>query len=40
MTLAGVDELEEQYFDMEEYQTALIAGYVDEHIEEFAEIQA
>ncbi|MFW9596344.1 MAG: DMP19 family protein [Paludibacter sp.] len=34
------DELEEQYFDMEEYQTALIAGYVDEHIEEFAEIQA
>ena len=32
------DELEEQYFDMEEQQTALIADYVDDHLEEFAEI--
>ncbi|MDD3077780.1 MAG: DMP19 family protein [Paludibacter sp.] len=32
------DELEEQYFDMEEQQTSLIAAYVDEHINEFAEI--
>ncbi|MEA4852091.1 MAG: DMP19 family protein [Paludibacter sp.] len=32
------DELEEMYFDMEEQQTALIAAYVDEHIEDFAEI--
>ena len=33
------DELEEQYFDMEEQQTALLAAYVDDHIEDFAEIQ-
>jgi len=32
------DELEEIYFDIEEKQTAIIAAYVDEHIEEFAEI--
>jgi hypothetical protein len=32
------DEMEEMYFDMEEQQTALIAAYVDEHIEDFAEI--
>lgn len=32
------DELEEMYFDMEEQQTSLIAAYVDEHIEYFAEI--
>ncbi len=32
------DELEEMYFDMEEQQTSLIAAYVDEHIEDFAEI--
>ena len=32
------DELEEQYFEMEEEQTAIIASYVDEHIEDFAEI--
>lgn len=32
------DELEEQYFEMEEEQTALIAAYVDEHIDIFAEI--
>ena len=32
------DELEELYFDIEEQQTALIAGYVDEHISDFAEI--
>ena len=32
------DELEEMYFEMEEQQTALIAAYVDEHIEDFAEI--
>lgn len=33
------DELEEQYFNMEEQQTALIAAYVDEHITDFAEIE-
>lgn len=33
------DELEEDYFDMEEQQTALIASYVDEHIDDFAEIE-
>jgi len=32
------DDLEELYFDIEEQQTALIAAYVDEHIEDFAEI--
>lgn len=32
------DELEEQYFDIEEHQTAIIAAYVDEHIEDFAAI--
>ena len=32
------DELEEIYFDIEEKQTSIIAAYVDEHIEEFAEI--
>lgn len=32
------DELEEQYFEMEEEQTAIIASYVDAHIEDFAEI--
>jgi hypothetical protein len=32
------DELEERYFDIEEEQTSLIAAYVDEHIDEFAEI--
>ena len=32
------DDLEERYFNMEEQQTALIAEYVDEHLEDFAEI--
>jgi hypothetical protein len=32
------DELEEQYFDIEEKETALIAAYIDEHIVDFAEI--
>jgi hypothetical protein len=32
------DDLEELYFDIEEQQTALIAAYVDNHIEDFAEI--
>lgn len=32
------DELEEAYMDMEEEVTARIAGYVDEHLEQFAEI--
>ena len=32
------DELEEQFMDMEELVTARIAEYVDNHIEEFAEI--
>ena len=34
------DELEERYFDIEEEQTALLAAYVDEHISDFAEIEA
>lgn len=29
------DDLEEIYFDIEEHQTALIASYVDEHIQDF-----
>ncbi|MBP6610761.1 MAG: DMP19 family protein [Paludibacter sp.] len=33
------DELEEQYFNIEEHETALIAAYVDEHITDFAEIE-
>ena len=33
------DELEEQFMDMEEEVTELIARYVDEHLEEFAEIK-
>lgn len=32
------DELEERYFDMEEEQTSLLAAYLDEHIQDFAEI--
>jgi len=32
------DDLEEAYMDMEEEVTAQIAGYVDEHLEQFAEI--
>ena len=32
------DELEEQFMDMEESVTDRIAEYVDNHIEEFAEI--
>jgi len=32
------DELEEIYFDIEEKQTALVASFVDEHMEDFAEI--
>lgn len=32
------DELEELYFEMEEQQTAILAAYVDDHIEDFAEI--
>jgi hypothetical protein len=34
------DDLEEIYFDIEEEQTAIIAQYVDEHINDFAEITA
>ena len=33
------DELEEEYFDIEEEQTALIAAYVDEHIHDFVEVE-
>ncbi len=33
------DDLEELYFDIEERQTALIATYVDEHIDDFAIIE-
>ena len=32
------DELEEHYFDIEEEQTSLLAAYVDDHIDDFAEI--
>lgn len=32
------DDLEEEYFEMEEEQTAIIASYVDDHITDFAEI--
>ena len=32
------DELEEKFMEIEEEQTAIIAQYVDEHIEDFAEI--
>lgn len=33
------DDLEEKYMDMEEMVTAIIAEYVDEHLEYFAEIE-
>lgn len=33
------DDLEEQFMDMEEEVTEVIARYVDEHLEEFAEIK-
>ena len=32
------DDLEEQFMDMEEYVTAKLAEYVDEHLEYFAEV--
>lgn len=32
------DDLEEEYFQMEERVTATVAGYVDEHLELFAEV--
>ena len=32
------DDLEEKYMDMEELVTAQIASYVDEHLDDFAEI--
>ncbi len=32
------DDLEEKFMDMEEQVTAILAEYVDEHLEEFAEI--
>ena len=32
------DELEEEYFEMEEQVTAIIANYVDEHLGLFAEV--
>lgn len=34
------DELEEEYMEMEEQVTSLLAVYVDEHIEDFCEIDA
>lgn len=33
------DDLEEQFMDMEEMVTATIAEYVDEHLEDFAEVE-
>ena len=32
------DELEEEYFEMEEQVTATVAGYLDDHLELFAKI--
>ena len=32
------DDLEEEFMDMEEFVTAKLAEYVDEHLEYFAEI--
>jgi hypothetical protein len=32
------DSIEERFFDIEEHQTAIIAAYVDEHIDDFAQI--
>lgn len=34
------DELEEEFMEMEEYVTAKLAEYVDEHLEQFADIIA
>jgi len=33
------DDLEEEFMDMEEYITAKLAEYVDEHLEYFGEIE-
>ena len=33
------DDLEEEFFEMEEELTTLIASYVDEHLDLFAEIK-
>ena len=33
------DDIEEAYMEMEEMVTATIAEYVDEHLEQFAEIE-
>ncbi len=35
-SMEAFDELEEAYLEMEEQVTALIASYVDEHLELFA----
>jgi hypothetical protein len=32
------DDLEEEFMDMEEFVTAKIAEYVDEHLEQFGEV--
>jgi hypothetical protein len=32
------DELEEKYMEIEEEETSIIAAYVDENIEDFAEV--
>ena len=32
------DKLEEEFMEMEEYVTATLASYVDEHIEDFGKI--
>lgn len=34
----GFDDLEEEYFEMEEQVTSLVASYVDDHLELFAKI--
>ena len=33
------DDLEEEFLENEEETTAIIAGYIDEHLEEFANIK-
>lgn len=33
------DDMEEEFLDMEEQVTALIAAYLDEHLEEFAKVE-
>ena len=38
MCIRDSDELEDEFLEKEEEYTALVAGYVDEHLELFAKI--